>query len=250
MAPARSATDKYIAQLHALLQQFQETQANALDQASRLLATSLRRGGVVHLFGTGHSHMIAEEVFYRAGGLVPVVAMLDESVVLSGGALRSTETERTPGAAATIAAKYDLRAEDAGVVISNSGRNPAPVEMAQLMRQRGMPVVAITSMPHSSAVAPANPHGLRLADVADVVLDTGVAHGDAALELQGALHPVGPTSTVIGAAIVQSLILAAMEKLTAAGEQVVNLPSGNVENADSQATMAEFAKYRDRLRHL
>jgi len=242
--------DAYVERLHELLEQFRIAQRAALDRAAACVADSLQRGGVVHLFGTGHSHMIAEEVFYRAGGLIPVNAMLDASVVLSGGALRSTETERTPGAAAAIAARYDLRAGDVGVVISNSGRNPVPVEMAALMKQRGLAVIAVTCLAHSRALPPLDPPGVRLFEVADVVLDNGGAYGDAALALAGVAHPVGPTSTVLGAAIVEAMMIAAMERLVGMGVSVVNLPSGNVPETDLRAVLAELARHRGRLRHL
>jgi uncharacterized phosphosugar-binding protein len=245
-----SIVDDYLDRLQQLLAEVRQTQRDALDAAAEVIAQSLAAGGVVHLFGTGHSHMIAEEVFYRAGGLLPVDAMLDREVILSAGALRSTESERTTGKAAEIAARYDLRRGDAGVVISSSGRNPVPVEMAQLMRARGMQVIALTNLTHSRSVPPLDPPGLRLFEVADVVLDNRGAHGDAGLHLDGVAQPVGPTSTVIGAAIIQSVMLLAMEKLVARGAPVVNLPSANVDDADLAAVARELGKVRARVRHL
>lgn len=245
-----SPVDEYIGRARDLLERFRLGQRQALGRAADLLAGALGGGGVVHLFGTGHSHMLAEEPFYRAGGLVAVDAMLDASVVLSGGARRSTETERRPGAAAEIAERYDLRAGDAGVVISNSGRNPAPVEMAQLMRRRGLGVIAVTSLAHSQALPAREPMGVRLFEVADAVLDTGVPYGDACVRIEGFPAPAGALSTVVGAAIVQSLFLAAMERLAAAGGDAVNLPSGNVEGASVERVAAELAKYASRIRHL
>lgn len=248
--PETSAVDAYLDLVAGLLERFRREERAALSRAAEVIAESLRRGGVVHLFGTGHSHMLAEEVFYRAGGLVPVDAMLDPTVVLSGGALRSTATERRSGSAAEIAARYDLRAEDAGVVISNSGRNPAPVEMARLMRQRGMRVIAVTSLAHSRSVPPRDPPGARLFEVAEVVLDTGVPAGDASLRLPGVDHPAGAVSTAVGAAILQCVILAAMESLVAGGARLANLPSGNVDGADTARVAEEMARYRGRIRHL
>ncbi len=244
--PALSTVDVYLERLVELLERFRNAQREPLRQAADLIAARLAGGGVLHLFGTGHSHMIAEEVFYRAGGLAAVNAMLDTTVVLSGGAARSTETERTPGAAAQIAAGYDLRAVDAGVVISHSGRNPAPVEMAVLMKAKGMPVIAVTS----AAAADGGGRGAaHLRDIADVVLDTGGARGDAALRMPGVRYPVGPTSTVLGAAVVQALMIEVMERLVAAGVEVVNLPSANVGAADLGDVMKEVARLRPRLRH-
>jgi uncharacterized phosphosugar-binding protein len=240
-----SLVDVFFDRVHAQLERFRNTQRDALARAAHAVAESLRRGGVLHLFGTGHSHMLAEEVFYRAGGLVPVNPMLDAAVILSGGAERSTRTERTPGAAARIAAAYDLRAGDAGVVISHSGRNPAPVEMAALMREKGLVVIAVTCLGQARGDGEA-----RLAGIADVVLDTGGAVGDAAIVTPAALFPVGPTSTVAGAAILQALVLAVIEELGGSGEPVVNLPSANVPGADLEPVLRELQKRRRRIRHL
>lgn len=241
--------ERYFDVVIDLLSRLRESQRSAVAAAAAALAATVRAGGIVHLFGTGHSHMLAEEVFYRAGGLLAINAMLDATVVLSGGAQRSTITERTPGAALAIARRYDLRAGDAGIVISNSGRNPAPIEMARLMKDRGLTVIALTSMAHSRAFAPLPPHSDRLADVADIVLDNGGAVGDAALRLEGVPHPVGPTSTIAGAVLLQAIVIGAMERLVAAGVPVVNLPSGNVEGADLTAVAEELERVRGRVRH-
>lgn len=248
--PESSAVDAYLDLVASLLERFRNEQRAALQRAAELVAESLRRDGILHLFGTGHSHMLAEEVFYRAGGLVAVDAMLDPTVVLSGGALRSTETERRTGSAAAIAERYELRAGDVGIVISNSGRNAAPVEMALLMRERGLRVIAVTSVAHSRSVPRRDPPGARLCEVADVVLDTGVPAGDASLIIAAADHPVGAVSTAVGAAILQCLILAVIELLGAGGAAVANLPSGNVEGADTSRVAAEIARLRRRIRHL
>jgi uncharacterized phosphosugar-binding protein len=232
-----------------LLERLRASQREAMAAAAESVAAALDAGGVVHLFGTGHSHMLVEEVFYRAGGLLAVDAMLDPTVVLSGGAQRSTLTERTPAAAVEIASRYDLRRGDVGIVISNSGRNPAPIEMAQLMKGRGLVVIALTSVTHSSALPPLPPHTQRLFEVADIVLDNGGVYGDAAMRLDGVPHPVGPTSTVAGAALLHAVFIGAMERLVATGRSVVNLPSGNVEGADLTAVAQELERYRSRIRH-
>jgi uncharacterized phosphosugar-binding protein len=241
--------DRYFSLVIELLTRLREGQRAAVAAAAEAIAASLAADGIVHLFGTGHSHMLAEEVFYRAGGLMPVQAMLDPTVVLSAGARRSTVTERTPGAAAEIAARYDLRPGDAGIVISNSGRNPAPIEMAQLMKARGLKVIAITSLAHSSVLPPLPPHSRRLFEIADIVLDNGGIYGDAAVPVDGVPHPAGPTSTIAGTALLHAVFIGAMERLIAGGRSVVNFPSGNIEGADASAIAVEFERYRDRIRH-
>jgi uncharacterized phosphosugar-binding protein len=241
--------ERFFSLVIELLTRLRDSQGPAISAAADAIARSLRAGGLVHLFGTGHSHMLAEEVFYRAGGLIPVDAMLDPAVLLSTGAQRSTVAERTPGLAAAIAARYELRSSDVGIVISNSGRNAGPVEMAVLMKARGLTVIALTSRAHSAAVNPAPPNSPRLFEVADIVLDNGGAYGDASLQLPGVAHPVGPTSTIAGAALLHAVFIGAMERLVAAGETVINLPSGNVEGANIIDVAAELNRYRDRIRH-
>ncbi len=243
--------ERYLDVVEALVRDFRNGQREAIGRAAQCVARALRGGGVVHLFGTGHSHMLAEEVFFRAGGLAPIDAMLDERVVLSGGAMRSAEAERTPGVAAAIASRYDLRPCDVGVVISHSGRNAAPVEMALLMRERGIPVIGVTSLAHSKALPPLRPPGARLYEVADFVIDTGCPYGDAAVRGPGLAYPTGATSTIVGAVAVQCVILGAIEMLVEEGEAVVNLPSANIEHGEAVgAAMREFAKFRGRIRHL
>jgi uncharacterized phosphosugar-binding protein len=241
--------ERYVDLVIDLLLRLRETQRDPIAAAADTIAASLQRDGVVHLFGTGHSHLLAEEVFYRAGGLFAIDPLLDSSVLLSQGALRSTVTERRPGAAAEIAGRYDLRRGDVGIVISNSGRNPAPVEMAQLMKARGLAVIAVTSLVHSSALPPVPPNTQRLFEVANVVLDNGGTYGDAGLRLDGVANPVGPTSTIAGAVLLHAVFIGAMERLVAARHPVANLPSGNIEGGDLIALRAEFEHYRDRIRH-
>jgi uncharacterized phosphosugar-binding protein len=241
--------DRYFSLVIELLGRLRESQGAAVAAAAEAIAASLAADGIVHLFGTGHSHMLAEEMFYRAGGLMAVQAILDPAVVLSGGARRTTVTERTPGAAAEIAERYDLRSGDVGIVVSNSGRNPAPIEMAQLMKAHGLKVIALTSITHSSALPPLPPHTRRLFEIADIVLDNGGEYGDAALHLDSVPYPAGPTSTVAGATLLHAVFIGAMERLIAGGRSVVNFPSGNIEGADATAIAAELERYRDRIRH-
>ncbi|GIW41623.1 MAG: hypothetical protein KatS3mg076_2200 [Candidatus Binatia bacterium] len=241
----RGAPRRYLHLVRRLLDEFRRERLGVLEVVAAEVASRLDAGGVLFAFGTGHSHMLAEEIFYRAGGLVPVVPMLDPRVLLSTGALRSTEAERESGLAESVARNYDLRRGDVGFVISHSGANAAPLEMASLMKQKGLYVVALTSLEHRAR----SRAKLHVADVAHAVLDTGVPHGDASLEIPGVLHPAGPASTVVGAAILQALVLRVLERLGSGGRIVVNLPSANVDGAERERVLRELEKYRERLRH-
>ncbi|UCD56930.1 MAG: SIS domain-containing protein, partial [Candidatus Hydrogenedentota bacterium] len=225
-------------------------QREQIEAAADIVARSVMADGVIHIFGTGHSSLIAQEAFMRAGGLLPVNAMLDQRVLLSGGALNSSAREKQEGLAAEILDAHDIRSRDAGVVVSNSGRNAAPVEMAFEMRQRGIPVIAITSVRHSGSVKPSHASGKKLMDLADVVLDNGAPPGDALVELSGLVTNMGAASTVTGAAIINSVFILAAERMLAVGAEPIALPSGNVEAADYARIQAAMGKYLGRIKYL
>jgi len=225
-------------------------QREQIDAAAEIVARSLMNEGVIHIFGTGHSSIIAQEAFMRAGGVLPVNAILDERVLLSGGALNSSAMERHEGLAADILGTHVIRQSDAGVVVSNAGRNAAPVEMAFAMKKRGIPVIAITSIEHSSFVAPSHVSGKKLMDLADVTLDNRAPYGDASVAISDIKMRMGPVSTVTGAAIINSVFMLAVEKMLAEGGKPLVLPSGNVEDADFTQIQEAMQKYHTRIKNL
>ena len=164
-------SDYYIEQLQGILDRIKGEQRPAIIQAAKLLASAIRGGGIIHAFGSGHSHMLAEEVFYRAGGLAPVNPILDAPLVFFEGALASTAMERKLGYAAEILKREDVREGDAAIIISNSGRNAVPVEMASEMKARKVPVIAVTNLAQSRETPSRHPGGKRLFELADVVID-------------------------------------------------------------------------------
>jgi uncharacterized phosphosugar-binding protein len=242
----------YFQHIQTLLQEAERKNAPVIAALAEQIAASVIGGGVLHIFGTGHSHMLAEEVFYRAGGLIPVNAMLDARLMLHEGALSSTLAERLTGYAEAILIRYDLRAGETLIIASNSGRNAVPVEMALLARSRGLSVIALTSVAHSMAHESRHPSGKRLYEIADHVLDNCGAVGDAALPLEGTPYKVGATSTVIGVALLQALVHAIAQRLVEKGvDPVPVLVSSNLDAADPalhNQTLLE--KYRPRLPHL
>jgi uncharacterized phosphosugar-binding protein len=237
--------DAVIRQLRAIA----DSQAGPLEQAAQAVFATLRDDGVLHVFGSGHSHALAEEAFHRAGGLVPVNAIHEIFLTPLTRPDLSGQLERLPGLAALILNGHDLRASEVLLVISNSGINAVPVEMALEGKQRGLTVMALTSLRHSQTVAARHPNGKRLFEVADIVLDTCGEPGDAVVAYPGFAGKVAPTSLLAGSYIINSLVCRVVELFLAHGLTPpiylsANLPGGDEHNR------ALAAKYRGRIRGL
>lgn len=225
-------TREYFANIHSLLDTVLDTQSDAIDRAVAAVADTLEQGGMVYAFGTGHSHMLAEELFYRAGGLVRVYPILDEPLMLHRSASRSSKVERLPGYAATLLENGISPTEkDTVFIFSNSGRNAVPVEMALEMKQRGTHTVCITNLAHSSQSASRHPSGLRLFELCDIVIDNCGAVGDAAMDIGG--FRCGPTSSIIGTAVLQAIVCGVVTQLQNRGVTPEVFRSSNIDGGDA-----------------
>jgi len=226
-----SAIHAYFDNLSALLSRTLETQQDALETAARQIANALRDGGMVYTFGTGHGHLLALEIFYRAGGMVRLCPILDERLMLHISAAGSTLEERNEAWVAKLLAKYPIKAGDVLIALSNSGRNAVPVLLADEARKRGAYVIALTSLQHTQAVTSRNRLNLRLFEAADLVLDNGGILGDASWQAaDGAM--VGPTSTAIGAAMLQSIVCRVKELSLEENFEADYFKSSNVDGGD------------------
>jgi uncharacterized phosphosugar-binding protein len=242
--------DSYIAKLQQILQRIQDEQAEAIGRAGEIVGMSIANGGVIHLFGTGHSHLIVEEAFFRAGGVVAINPILDERLVFLKGALESTRAEREDGYARALFAQQTVESYDCAILVSNSGRNAAPVEMALEMRAHGVMIVAITNLAQSSKSSSLHVSGKRLFEVADVVIDTCGTAGDAVLPIPGLEYPMGPSSTVAGAAIINSIMIEAAAWLLKRGTKVPIFPSANLPATTTETVSQLAQQYRGRVRLL
>jgi uncharacterized phosphosugar-binding protein len=245
---AEPLADQYIRALIGLLEQLRTTQREALRQAGSLIAGALAADRLIHLFGTGHSHMLAEEGFHRAGGLAAVSPMLVPDLMLQG-AVASTAAERTSGRAPEIAAAQGLEAGDVLCLFSNSGVNVVPVELAQHAVELGLRVIAVTCVAHAQAGPARTLDGRKLYEVAHVVVDTGLPPGDALLPFPEHGIAIGPGSTVVGAAALNAMLANAVSELLAAGCPVLAYRSSNLPGADAYNERL-IERYRDRIRLL
>lgn len=235
-----------------ILKDIKDTQLPEIKKAGKLVADCFQSGGILHIFGTGHSHMIAEEAYSRAGGVIPVNPMLEASLMLHEGYGKSSALERLPGIARVIFEyqDFDVRKNDVAMIVSNSGRNAAPVEMAGLFREKGVPVIAVTSMAHSRSVESRHSSGKKLYELVDIVLDNRGVAGDAALEIPGAAVRACPTSTLTGVAILWSVLGEALEMLASRGEVPPIIMSGNLDEAaewNEKQKLALARKFGERV---
>jgi len=232
-----------------VLERIEKTQGEVLDRAAEAIFASLKAGGVLHVFGSGHSHTLAEEAFHRAGGLVPVNAILEDFLTPHFPPAMSGKFERLPGVARILLDYYDPRPGEVLIIASNSGINPVPVEMALLGKERGLFVVAVTSLAHSGRVPSRHQSGKKLYEVADLVIDNCGEVGDAAVSYPGLAEKVAPTSSLAGVFIMNSLLCRIVERFLAANLQPpvyisANLPGGEEHNR------ALEEKYRGRIKRL
>jgi len=232
-----------------MVQRLQSEQMESIREAGRLVADVLRADRLVHVFGTGHSHMLAEEGLYRAGGLAPVNAILESGLMLHEGAAASTRLEKLLGYSSIVAEKYGFAEGDLLIVVSNSGVNAVPVEMAMRAREAGLQVLAVCSMVYSKAAELKAGVPARLYEIADLTLDNLGTPGDAEVEVDGIGLKVGPTSTVIGAALLNAVFVEAACALAAEGTEPPVYRSGNMPGAtDHNRQLIE--RFEGRIRHL
>lgn len=242
-------TAAYISIIQRLVGQVLDRQMAEVDAAGTIVAETVMHKGFVYTFGTGHSHMMAEEIFYRAGGLARVYPILEEALMLHNGAIKSTEMERLEGYAEYILDRYPCTSADCMMIASNSGRNAVTVEMAEAARKRGMKVIALTNLAHSRAIASRHHSGMKLYQLADVVLDNQGCLGDASVYMPGMEKNIAPTSTVVGAMLLQMVVVSAVETMLEKGYVPEVFSSSNLDEGDA-INDAILKQFRDIVKPL
>ena len=232
-----------------------EHQLPDLQRAADWFAATILAGRMVHLFGSGHSRILVEEMWPRYGsfpGFNPIVELslsFHNLVVGANGQRQAMFLENVSGLADRILRNFDLSPRDSALVVSSSGCNVVPIEMAAGFRQRGVRVVAIVSAAHSQASHSRHPTGKKLQDFADLVLDTGAPVGDAMVHIPGLETPVAPGSTVGGALLVNAIKAEVAARLTAAGHPPKVLTAGAIVGSEKATHLFESA-YDEHARRL
>ena len=222
----------YLKNIIDLLEKLESTQEEVIEQVSAVCADCIYNGGLLYFFGTGHSHMVCEEPFYRAGGLACVYPILETDLMLHEGASKSSGYERLEGLGNVVIANTSIGKGDVLFIASNSGRNCAVIDAAMEAKKRGAITVAITSMNHTTQVASRHSSGLNLFQVCDYVLDNGGELGDASVELAGLGQKIAPTSSVIDITLVNLIVVNTVELLLQKGMMPPVFMSANTDAGD------------------
>ncbi len=242
--------DRYFDALSAKLQEVRSDEQKPMAEAAEAMADAIARGGMIYVFGCGHSAALSMDIFYRAGGLILVQPIFGDEVLLDHRPVtETTEWERKEGYTPKLFEQSGARAGDVMIVLSTSGRNAAPIDMALAAKNGGLTVVALTSRAYANGYPSRHSSGKRLHDVADIVIDNHVDPGDAAISLPGLGQRVGPTSTAIGSVILQALVVQTTANLIDRDEQPPIFMSANIAGGDEH-NREVLARYRDRLRFL
>lgn len=224
---------EYSRRMYDVLEDMFNTQGEKIEEVAGWMADSIADGGVVHLFGSGHSHLVAEEVFHRAGSLMALNPMLDVNLTFLG-SVNATLLERNPGYAKVVMGSHDIREGEVVFVISNSGVNPVPIEAVMEARARGARTVAITSQEHYLEAPSRHESGQKLGEVADITLDTRVPWGDAVMSLPGVEQPVGGISSIAGLALITSIVVETTQQLLDRGIDPPVIPTMNLPGGDEK----------------
>lgn len=224
-----------------------ESQSGVLKDAAELIAKTVEKKRNVFVFGCSHAGIIAEEVFYRTGGLAVINPIFFPAMMLNTRPVTMTSSlERVPGIGKTILEKNGVGEGDLLIIHSVSGRNTVPVEMAIEARARGVRTVCITNLAYSSAVTSRHPSGKRLFEVCDTVIDNKGGVGDAAVTVEGLPEKIGPTSTVVGAALINAIVIDAVNVMIEDGTVPPVLMSANLDGGDEHNARI-FEEYKDNI---
>jgi len=219
----------YIENIQRLINEVMLTQLTSIESASREIAWAIEQDKNIFLFGTGHSHLLAEEMFFRAGGLVKLQPVLEEALMLHTSASKSAELQHLNGYANIIFDHYRMKKGDVLIIFSYSGLSKVCIDLAKLANERGLVLIALTNTKRAKSGSSHHSSGKCLYEYADIVIENIGASADASIEIEGLSVPVSPTSTVIGSMIMNAVVARAVEIMVQNGVQPEIFAGGDSE---------------------
>lgn len=252
--PAATIVEDYLGRIHGHLRRLVDDESDSVARAADLLADQVEKDRLIHVFGPGgHSNLASQEVFFRAGGLMHVSAILDEGTLLSNGALRSMKMERTPGYGQVVIEDQGLGEDDLLVLVNAYGINSAVIDAALTARENGVRLIGISSRDHAEQTAPdhpaRHPSKANLHDLVDVAIDSKVPVGDAVMEVPGSAEPIAAISTFANAFVLNALTIRTVAELADRGVEPPVWRSGNAPGGD-EANSTFLHRFRSRVRAL
>ena len=226
------------------LEKIYEGQEEEMEKAISEVFRTIKEDKIIHTFGSGHSHMVGLELFIRAGGLGNVNAMLDQDVLTSNGALRSSKLEKLEGLADILWEEYRIEKGDIIIIISNSGRNALPVEMALRAKKEGIKIIAITSLTQTKEFASRHSSGKKLFEIADIILDNKVISGDGIMKVGN--DRIGAMSSINGMFIINTVVTEAMIRAEKSGIELPVYSSQNIDSFENNDKL--YKKYMGRVK--
>lgn len=254
MVDARALTEGYLQSATAIMRRIQDEEGAGIAAAARLLADQIAADRLVHIYGPGgHSNLASQELFFRAGGLMHMSAILDEGTLLSNGALRSMAIERTPGYGRVVIADRDLGKGDLLILANAYGINAALIDAAIEARRRGVTLIGVSSRTHAESTSPDHParHPTKqnLHDLVDVAVDSKVPVGDAVVHVPGVVQDIAAISTFANAFALNAIVIHTVADLAGRGIDPPVWRSGNAPGGD-EANAAFIGRFRGRVRAL
>ena len=235
-------TENYFDNIISVLSQIKDTQKEKMQEAAKMIAETIKNDGIIYIFGCGHSHLIALDCFYRAGGLANVSAMLDTDLMLHNGAAKSSKMEKMQGIAESVFERYCITEKDVLITVSTSGKNAVPVEMAQTATRNGIKNISVVS----SSYFVDKKESPLLYECSDIFIDNCVPHGDAVIEIEGAQTKMGSVSTAASSFILQSVLMEAASLAEKDGADLPIYMSGNIDGGDAYNN-AVIAEHKDNI---
>ncbi|GGA62066.1 sugar isomerase domain-containing protein [Pelagibacterium lentulum] len=251
---AQSFSADYLARAYGHMQRILEEETPAIEKVADVLAEQIAKDRLVHVFGPGgHSNLASQEIFFRAGGLMHISAILDEGTLLSNGALRSMAIERTPGYGKVVISDRELGGDDVLILVNAYGINAALIDAALEAKRRGVFLIGVSSREHADNSSPDHParHPTKknLHDIVDIAIDTKVPVGDAVVSLPGMTEAVAAISTFANAFTLNTLVIHTISRLLERGIEPPVWRSGNAPGGD-EANGKFIGKFRHRVKAL